>query len=410
MSELAYKNWLQGCCLRGVGDDKFPLQKGSKGTQVIKLQVMLNTEGAGLNTDGDFGRNTLLALQKYYGKDSVVDQKDFDKLFLLQAKKGPRLQPKTVTVKVDNQTAQIPANSKDEFSSMLQVDYDTFTKLAQLGKVINTMVSRMSAHSVELKKQQAIPNYKGPYGLFKDKAAADKFGQDYLKLYTTWKRVKTNYEKRQAAYKNNPTLKAARLITEAKDAAMDKAKKLFASFKSWALGNTDDEGLGLVISGSVLLIAGAVVATAALVVMAALIVTNAKPTALDNADVTKANSDIDKSIASEEKDKAELYKQAEVRRAAGDVEGAKKFEEAALKKDGTISELKESKVEIIKSQQENDKINAEKGGILDQLGDNAGKIAIAAGGLLVVGLIWQNKDSFKAKSKKEEQEVLQEAA
>lgn len=58
----------------GSSDSPFPLSKGSKGANVVKLQSALNsfyknaTEFKPLDTDGDFGSKTLAALQRAYGK------------------------------------------------------------------------------------------------------------------------------------------------------------------------------------------------------------------------------------------------------------------------------------------------------------------------------------------------------
>lgn len=447
MSNLAYKNWLQGCCLRGAGNDNFPLQKGSKGQRVTQLQILLNRSGAGLTADGVFGAMTESALNKYYGVTSVVSQYAFDQIYKIEglqnkvtgakqaaadAKSAKDAQAakyeaaKNNTVTVGNETVKVPEDTKGKFDAMLKVDYSTFANLAQLGAALQTMQDKILAHAAEVKKQTAIygpysyeasvsGKWKGkPYGLFPSLNAAADFSGKWKKGFDVYKKVKTNYDKRQAEYRNNVTLRAAKAINEVKDTVIAKAKSTFSKFKKWALSGTDESlGDGGLISGPVLIVAGIAVTALALVVMGAMVINYLKQTSIDAEDVAKAQTDIKSLISSEEKEKAELYKKAEEAKAAGDIQGAKQFTEAAVKKEETISELKKESVEIFKDQQAIDKIKEEKGGIFEQIGDNAGKIATAGVALLVVGLVWQNKDSFKAKAKKEEvqqPEELKEAA
>lgn len=52
----------------------FPLQYGSRGEQVRKWQMYLNTKGAGLAEDGIWGPLTEAASLKYMGFNSVTEQ------------------------------------------------------------------------------------------------------------------------------------------------------------------------------------------------------------------------------------------------------------------------------------------------------------------------------------------------
>jgi hypothetical protein len=49
----------------------FPLMKGDSGEYVQKLQIYLNTQGAGLTVDGLFGSQTEAALLSIMGKTEV---------------------------------------------------------------------------------------------------------------------------------------------------------------------------------------------------------------------------------------------------------------------------------------------------------------------------------------------------
>lgn len=57
-------------------NDSFPLKKGSKGSNVAKLQGAFNKfyrnakDFTPLDTDGEFGSKTLAALQRVFGKDA----------------------------------------------------------------------------------------------------------------------------------------------------------------------------------------------------------------------------------------------------------------------------------------------------------------------------------------------------
>jgi hypothetical protein len=438
MTKFNYIGWLQG--FGSQGNDQFPLKKGSKGQRVARVQMLLNRWGAGLTEDGVFGANTEKALSKYYDITSVENQTKFDLLYKIEtlqnkaskakenaesAKANYEKAKSNTTVTVGKETVKVPEDTQGKFDAMLKVDYSTFANLAQLGAALQTMQDKILAHAAEVKKQTALYGpysyaaatsgaWKGkPYGLFPSLNAAADFSGKWKKGFDVYKKVKTNYDKRQAEYRNNVTLRAAKAISEVKDTVIAKAKSTFSRFKKWALSGTDESlGDGGLISGPVLIVAGIAITSLALVVMGAMVINYLKQTSIDAEDVAKAQTDIKGLIASEEKEKAELYKKAEEAKAAGDTQGAKQFTEAAVKKEETISELKKESVEIFKDQQAIDKIKEEKGGILNQLGDNAGKIATAGVALLVVGLVWQNKDSFKAKAKEKEEtpEVLQEAA
>ena len=56
----------------------FPLQMGSKGGNVTKLQYALEGYGATIATDGIFGGQTLAALKQYTGSSSVANQSALD--------------------------------------------------------------------------------------------------------------------------------------------------------------------------------------------------------------------------------------------------------------------------------------------------------------------------------------------
>lgn len=425
MSQVAYKSWLSGIILNAPGNDSFPLQRGSKGQRVTRIQMLLNRAGAGLKEDGDFGAKTETALKTYYGVTSVADQAAFDKLYKQEAAKNYKPKTETQTITVNDKKVEIPKTTKEEFDAMLKVDYATFGNLAQLGATLQTMQNRILAHGAEKKKQEAAlgpysyaaattGNWKGkPYGLFSSVNEADAYMQRWKKGVATYERVKKAYEKRQAEYRNSPTLKAAKAISEVKDKLVSNAKNLYSKFKKWALSGTEEVELGDggLISGPVLIVAGIAITTIALAVMAGFVTSYAKGTALDAEDVETARKENEKLIKSEEKDRDELYKKAEERKAAGDAAGAKQFADAALKKEESISQLKKKNVEVLSAQQDIEKIKAEndEGSIFKQIGDNAGKIVIAGAGLLLVGLAWQNRDTIKEKVSKRKPELQQAA-
>lgn len=59
---------------QNTGTEGWPLQKGSKGENVKRLQALLNSKyNAGLVVDGNFGSNTYKALLKYMGKISLTE-------------------------------------------------------------------------------------------------------------------------------------------------------------------------------------------------------------------------------------------------------------------------------------------------------------------------------------------------
>lgn len=58
----------------------FPLKKGSKGELVIQLQQVLNSKGANLKTDGDWGPLTDAAMKQYLGISQVNDQVQYDQI------------------------------------------------------------------------------------------------------------------------------------------------------------------------------------------------------------------------------------------------------------------------------------------------------------------------------------------
>jgi len=424
MSNIAYQSWLNGIVLTGKGDDNFPLQKGSKGQRVTRIQMLLNRAGAGLKEDGDFGAKTEAALKTYYGATSVADQSAFDKLYRQEAAKN-HVKPATQTLTVNNQKVEVPKNTKEEFDAMLKVDYSNFANLAQLGAALQTMQSRILAHAAEKKKQEAAlgpysytaattGKWKGkPYGLFTSLNAAADYMAKWKAGVAVYERVKKNYEKRQAEYRNSSVLKAAKLINEVKDKVVSKAKNLYASFKKWALSGTETEvelGDGGLISGPVLIVAGIAITAVALTIMAGFVVSYSNKTALDAEDLEKAMKENEKLIAGEEKDRDELYKKAEEAKAKGDAATAKQFTDAAIKKEESISELKKENVEALTTQQEITKLKAKEGGIFTQLGDNAGKVALAAGGLLLIGLAWQNRDAIKERVNKKQNERVPEPA
>lgn len=58
----------------------FPLKKGSKNSVVGTVQALLNTDGEHLTVDNNFGSKTESALLKVFGKKTIDNQADLDKL------------------------------------------------------------------------------------------------------------------------------------------------------------------------------------------------------------------------------------------------------------------------------------------------------------------------------------------
>jgi hypothetical protein len=58
----------------------FPLKKGSKNTVVGTVQALLNSAGETLTVDNNFGSKTEAALLKVFGKKTIDNQADLDRL------------------------------------------------------------------------------------------------------------------------------------------------------------------------------------------------------------------------------------------------------------------------------------------------------------------------------------------
>jgi len=64
--------------IKPVADDRFPLIQGSKGKNVMLLQLSLNNSGASLKVDGAFGPATAAALKKKWGDVDGITEGEFN--------------------------------------------------------------------------------------------------------------------------------------------------------------------------------------------------------------------------------------------------------------------------------------------------------------------------------------------
>lgn len=95
----------------------FPLQRGSSGNEVKQLQTYLNTLGAGITVDGQFGNATFNALQSLLNI-TTVSQDDFNEDVLGQSANTSGVPNNSVTSSGDTDsnvitTSSLPCNLLD---------------------------------------------------------------------------------------------------------------------------------------------------------------------------------------------------------------------------------------------------------------------------------------------------------
>jgi len=172
----------------GTTNTVFPLQKGSKGTNVVALQNVLNSKfNAKLNPDGAFGSKTEAALKAATGNISITESQ-FNTL-----KAGVYVNPNLTPTATEGQTS-VSSDTLILLSAQLweDIDEDWGTRDDGLWKTVNNLTN---AKLVDLAKTYGKSYGSSEYALYSD------MSQENFGLTVDFKRVKERLKELNLAFK-----------------------------------------------------------------------------------------------------------------------------------------------------------------------------------------------------------------